>query len=87
MTLPKMRPGNLTVTTLLAKRRAVMLPYFAAYTTAEIPSTSPWAVQLLMISGKIPLCALLGWVQTSQPPGLISIAILSPPIFNLPIIW
>lgn len=66
MTLPKMRPGNLTVTTLLAKRRAVMLPYFAAYTTAEIPSTSPWAVQLLMISGKIPLCALL-WMGTNQP--------------------
>lgn len=47
-----------------------MLPYFAAFTTAEIPSTSPWTVQLLMISGIIPGLRPLWMGTNGQAPRL-----------------
>ena len=65
MTLPKMRPGNLTVTTLLAKCRAVMLPYDFVNRSYRNPVDIPLAAQLLMISGIIPGLRPL-WMGTNQ---------------------
>jgi hypothetical protein len=81
----EIRLGNLTVTILFADCEPTMLAYDAVDQSCRDPVVIPIDSSILMISGKIPLCALL-WMGTNQPPGLISIAMLSPPIFNLPII-
>ena len=88
MTLPKMRLGNLTVTTLLAMRRAVMLPYDFVNRSCRDPVDIPLAAQLLTSSGVFPgLRPPLDGYKPASPPGSIMIAIFSPPILNLPVIW
>jgi hypothetical protein len=67
ITQPKIRRGNLTVTTLLAKCRAVMLPYDFVNRSYRNPVDIPLAAQLLTISGIIPGLLPFGWVQTGIP--------------------
>ena len=59
-----------------------MLAYDAVDKSCRDSVDIPLAAQLLMISGIISGLHPFEWVQIGKPPGSISIAMLTPPIFE-----